>query len=75
MTVKSHLRGHEIKYSDGRWLYSDTGEEANYDRPCVKCGQMPTLAGYDACLGFIANADSACCGHGVSEPFIHLQKG
>lgn len=31
---------------------------------------MPTKEGYDACLGHIAGVKSACCGHGVEEPFV-----
>jgi hypothetical protein len=30
---------------------------------------MPTSEGYDACLGFIPGVESACCGHGVEEPY------
>ena len=31
---------------------------------------MPTKEGYDACLGHIDGAKSACCGHGVEEPYV-----
>jgi hypothetical protein len=31
---------------------------------------MPTKEGYDACLGYIEGAKSACCGHGVEEGYI-----
>ena len=68
--VWSHLRGHSIEYKDGKWYYSDTGEFANYDRPCVRCGKMPTKEGYDACLGYIPGVVGACCGHGVEKPII-----
>ena len=31
---------------------------------------MPTKEGYDACLGFIEGAKSACCGHGVERAYV-----
>ena len=70
MTAVSHKRGHEIVWADGQWCYADTGEAADYERPCVRCGQMPTIEGYDACLGFIPQVESACCGHGVELPYL-----
>jgi hypothetical protein len=30
---------------------------------------MPTKEGYDACLDHIDGVSSACCGHGVEEPY------
>lgn len=67
MAAKSHRRGHVIEWRDGQWCYSDTGEVADYDRPCIRCGQMPTPEGYDACLGFVPGVQSACCGHVEDE--------
>lgn len=68
----SYLRGHRIEFERGRWRYSNIGEIANYDRPCVRCGQMPTEEGYDACIGYVPNAVSICCGHGVIEPICKM---
>ncbi len=70
--VTSHNRGHETYYDDGAkcWRYSDTNEIVNDNRPCKKCGCSPTKEGYDACLGYIDGATSACCGHGVEKGFI-----
>jgi len=31
---------------------------------------MPTPEGYDHCLGHIDGAVSACCGHGVEDPYV-----
>jgi hypothetical protein len=31
---------------------------------------MPTAEGYDACLGHIEDAVSACCGHGVGSSYV-----
>lgn len=68
MTTKSYLRGHRIEYLNGKWVYLDTKEPIERERPCIRCGKMPTKEGYDACLGFIPNVKSACCGHGVTKP-------
>jgi hypothetical protein len=51
------------------WRYLDTGEPADVERPCVRCGQMPTPEGHDACLGTVPGVKAACCGHGVTEPY------
>ncbi len=46
------------------WVWSDTLGVVTDDRPCARCGKRPTLEGYDACLGYIPQVVSACCGHG-----------
>lgn len=69
----SHHRGHPIVYIDEEWLYADTKEPISIERPCVRCGRMPTKEGYDACLGHIPGAVSVCCGHGVEEPILILK--
>lgn len=71
--VTSHSRGHEIYYDGKDWRYVDNNETLNEMRPCKRCGRTPTKEGYDACLGHIEGATSACCGHGVVEP--HIMKG
>ena len=71
MGVFAYLRGNLCEFLDNKWCYSDDkmpiGKEV---RPCRRCGEMPTPEGYDACLGYIPGATSACCGHGVSQGFI-----
>lgn len=67
--VKSYSRGHEIYYDGDVWRYSDDNTICNDKRPCKRCGKMPTAEGYDACLGHIPGAVSACCGHGVEKPY------
>lgn len=62
--ITSYQRGHSIEHADGSWLYSDDKTPIATERPCVKCGELPTKEGYDACLGFIPGVKSACCGHG-----------
>lgn len=68
--ITSHSRGHLIKYTNGAWVYADTGESTDIERPCAKCGKTQTAEGYDACLGHIHGAISACCGHGVESAYI-----
>jgi len=69
MTVRAFQSGHPLVYQGGAWRYGDTGELATVVRPCVRCGEMPTPEGHDACLGHLKGVTSACCGHGVEEPF------
>lgn len=68
--VTSHSRGHEIYFDEEKavWRYLDSGKIAEDSRPCKKCGRFPTKEGYDACLGYVEGATSACCGHGVDKP-------
>jgi hypothetical protein len=68
--VKSYSRGHEIYYDGKIWRYTDNKETVNNMRPCKRCGRAPTKEGYDACLGHVEGAKSACCGHGVEEPYV-----
>jgi hypothetical protein len=68
--IISHSRGHEIYYNGKEWRYRDTNEICNDDRPCKKCGRYPTVEGYDACLGHVFGAKSACCGHGVENGYV-----
>ena len=68
--TKSYMRGHEIYFSSlGVWLYSDNNEPADDSRPCKKCGNYPTIEGFDHCIGELKNVSSACCGHGIEEPY------
>ena len=72
MTAKSHCRGWEIKYENERWVFSDNNEPCKTDnrRPCKRCNRFPTKEGHDACLGELPGVISACCGHGIKEPYI-----
>lgn len=68
--ISSYLRGHKIiSYNYHDWFYADDGTTANVERPCKRCGRIPTLEGYDACLGQIEGVVSACCGHGVEDGY------
>jgi len=69
--ITSHYRGHKIYYDGYIWRYCDNNKlTAEEERPCARCGKMPTKEGYDACLGHIEGATSACCGHGIEKPFV-----
>ncbi len=69
--VEYYLRGHRVFYINDEWHYSDSTIYDEND-PCAFCGRPPTPEGYDACLGYIPNAIGACCGHGISEPYVYL---
>lgn len=72
----SHIRGHLAVWDNLRqeWVYMDNKMSVSIDRACIKCGEMPTRKGFDACLGHIAGAISVCCGHGVSEPIMIMEQ-
>jgi len=69
MTARAHIRGWPIENMGHGWVYSDTKQPVKDDRPCIRCGRMPTPEGHDACLGTIPHCKSACCGHGVEQPY------
>lgn len=71
MAAKSFYRGHSIRFDTALevWVYSDTGEVADYERPCAKCGELAEKDGPDPCLGLLGGVSSACCGHGVENPY------
>lgn len=81
MTAKSCSQGYDIEFDIGKsiWIYSDTKEGISHTKECRKCGYKPTLEGYDSCVGFLKGVISACCGHGVENPYavtiegIHLK--
>jgi hypothetical protein len=68
----SYHRGHLAYHrADGRWYYEDgVCVDDDPDRACPRCGKPPTPEGYDACLGHIEGATSACCGHGVHQMIL-----
>ena len=72
----SYERGHPIYWNEeeGLWFYTDNNKPVNDKRKCKHCGKPATKEGYDACLGFIEGASSACCGHGVEEGYVIMNK-
>jgi hypothetical protein len=75
-TYASYHRGHLVyRCPDGSWWYEDgVPVDQDPDRPCPRCGKGPTPEGYDACLGHIPGAKSACCGHGVHEQIVMMEE-
>lgn len=67
--IHAHNRGHEIIWLDPLgWVYKDNCVQIDKEeRPCARCGELPTVEGHDACTGFVEGFTSVCCGHGVSE--------
>lgn len=70
MTVIAYSRGWKIEYCKNKWVYSDTKNTFDDSRPCKRCGNFPTKEGFDFCVGYVSNAKSVCCGHGVEKGFI-----
>ncbi|NIK10901.1 hypothetical protein [Alkalibacillus almallahensis] len=82
MTARSKMRGHDIEYTNGQWVYSDTKEptcevgKQNQNRECGYCGSWATPEGHDACLGTLIGTMNACCGHGrTNEAYVQLLDG
>lgn len=78
MTAIQYNRGHEVYYDYDKeeWLYSDDNTSAKVDRPCKRCGHSPNEKGHDYCLSDLGdNVSNACCGHGISTPYIQLKDG
>lgn len=82
MGVSSFHRGHRVYalqdskgvYSD--WRYSDGSKlKEKGDRPCVRCGKMPTEEGHDHCIANLPGVQYACCGHGVEDGYVKLYDG
>ncbi len=69
MTARAYVRGYPVVFRDV-WIYDDTGQPVDEDRPCARCGRPPTREGHDACLGSILGAIAACCGHGTEPAYI-----
>jgi TPP-dependent pyruvate/acetoin dehydrogenase alpha subunit len=67
--ITSYTRGHEIYFANG-WRYRDNNKLiTSEERPCIRCGKMPTPEGHDACIGHIDGVLGACCGHGVGMAY------
>ena len=63
-----YVRGYiAVELKNGDFIYNDTHEPCNDDRPCKHCNKYPTPEGYDDCLGHLENVKYACCGHGIPE--------
>ena len=68
--VTGYHRGNKTIYTNDQWIYEDGVPITQEERPCTRCGRMPTPEGYDACLGHIEGATAACCGHGIWDKTV-----
>jgi hypothetical protein len=68
--ISSYSRGHEIIFLDNKWVYRDNYDSMEKERPCKRCGMVPTKEGYDFCIGHIEEVVSTCCGHGVTNKIM-----
>ena len=75
MTAHGYIRG-RLAYFDGAlWRWQDSNDPAGptwggMERPCPSCGRLADEDGHDPCLGTVPGVTSACCGHGVAEPYV-----
>lgn len=73
------FRGYRIEEAARGYVFCDTGQlvaQTWRDRPCGHCGRHNTPEGHDGCLGEIAGAMNACCGHGrTQEAYIQFNDG
>src|SRR5262249_18041864 len=76
-----YYRGHPVvvlegeaceRYADGLTPTVDA-QGVGIERPCVQCGMVATPDGPDPCLGMLPGVVSACCGHGVEEPYLKFR--
>lgn len=76
---KSYIRGHEIEFLNGEWVYCDTKEPTQSsfgERSCGYCNEFRTPEGHDACLGTLNGVMNACCGHGqINEAYVQFMDG
>jgi hypothetical protein len=72
-----HHFGHLAYWDDkDRLRYCDNGELAAWpsERPCAKCGLLPTRWGHDPCIADLPGVRDACCGHGLGG-YIAFEDG
>ena len=75
MTAHQYVNGNACSYDGEIHRYEDGVPISEEIRPCPNCNRMPTGEGYDGCLGYILDADAACCGHGLTPGYIMHKDG
>lgn len=74
--ISYYNRGHKYYYQwKGLEYHLNHKSPIVKEKPCIKCGKMPTSDGHDACLGTLPGVIAACCGHGVKEGYILFENG
>jgi hypothetical protein len=73
-------RGHPITCRQDKdgvysiWEYLDGSNlKVVGDRPCTRCGKMPSEKGHDACITDLPHVKYACCGHGREDGYVKLE--
>jgi hypothetical protein len=65
-----------FQYPQGDWRYSDNDVPIDEEeRQCPLCNGSRTAEGHDPCLGTLPSTASACCGHGVTTPYVDIGTG
>ena len=68
------LLEYKEKYGITKWVYCDTLEQINEDRPCAKCNAIFKRNTPDPCFGYLEHVTGACCGHGVEgKTYINVE--
>jgi hypothetical protein len=74
--ITGYKRGHKYSYEwKGLEFHLKNPSPVSIEKPCIKCGKMPTKEGHDACLGTLPGVIAACCGHGVEDGLILFENG
>jgi hypothetical protein len=75
--VVNHAFGHPT-YFDGKGVvrYCDNHKPTTWpsERPCPRCGKLPTPEGHDPCIANLPGVAAACCGHGFNG-YIMFEEG
>jgi hypothetical protein len=76
MGVTTLKNGNTMSFDEDSyiWKYNDGEPGEMVTRPCPKCSNLPTIEGFDFCLGHLPGVKNACCGHG-SEGYIQFKNG
>jgi hypothetical protein len=62
-----------FEHPRGDWRYCDDDSPVKLlARRCPACFELRTMAGHDPCIADLPGVYSACCGHGVVEPYVNI---
>jgi hypothetical protein len=70
-------RGNKLSWDNKNkaWRYHNDNSPYDDSKPCIRCGQMPTKDGHDACIANLPGVRNACCGHGVQQGYVQFENG